>query len=56
MPLPHSGIALAEKIYSLLYNWKIENKLFSITLDNASSNDMFVELLKSQLRLKDTFE
>ena len=53
MPPPHSGIALAEKIYSLLCNWKIENKLFSNTLDNASSNDVFVELLKSQLRLKD---
>ena len=52
MPPPHTGIALSEKIYTFLTDWGIERKLFSLTLDNASSNDCFVELLKSQLNLK----
>ncbi|CAI9301016.1 unnamed protein product [Lactuca saligna] len=32
-------------------SWGIEKKLFSITLDNAASNDVCVELLKNQFRL-----
>ncbi|XP_072951776.1 zinc finger BED domain-containing protein RICESLEEPER 1-like [Typha angustifolia] len=53
MPTPHTGIALSDKIYTLLTEWGIEKKLFSITLDNASANDLFVELLRSQLMLND---
>ena len=52
MPPPHSGIALAKKIYSLASNWGIEKKLFTITLDNASTNDSCVHILKNQLKLK----
>lgn len=52
MPPPHSGVAICQKVYNLLADWKIENKLFAFTLDNASSNDVFVELLRSQLNLK----
>ncbi|XP_020426552.1 zinc finger BED domain-containing protein RICESLEEPER 1-like [Prunus persica] len=53
MPPPHTGVALCEKIYRLLTDWGVKKKLFSMTLDNASSNDTFVELLKGQLNLKD---
>ncbi|XP_059629539.1 zinc finger BED domain-containing protein RICESLEEPER 2-like [Cornus florida] len=53
MSSPHNGVALTEKIYTLLVKWGIEKKLFSITLDNASPNCSFVELLKSQLNLND---
>ncbi|XP_059629599.1 zinc finger BED domain-containing protein RICESLEEPER 2-like [Cornus florida] len=53
MPSPHNGVALTEKIYTLLVEWGIKKKLFSITLDNASSNCSFIELLKSQLNLND---
>ncbi|KAL5576006.1 hypothetical protein UlMin_017705 [Ulmus minor] len=52
MPPPHTGVALSEKIFDLLCGWKIEGKLFSLTLDNASSNDVSVEALRSQLQLK----
>ncbi|KAL5550725.1 hypothetical protein UlMin_000901 [Ulmus minor] len=52
MPPPHTGVALSEKIFDLLCGWKIEGKLFSLTLDNASSNDVSVEALGSQLQLK----
>ncbi|KAL9995206.1 putative transcription factor/ chromatin remodeling BED-type(Zn) family [Helianthus debilis subsp. tardiflorus] len=51
MPPPHTGIALAEKISGLVKSWGIEKKLFSITLDNAYSNDVCVNVLRNQFRL-----
>ncbi|XP_050229246.1 zinc finger BED domain-containing protein RICESLEEPER 2-like [Mercurialis annua] len=52
MPPPHSGVALIEKIFSILTDWGIENKLFSVTLDNASANDAFVSQFRDQLNVK----
>ena len=52
LPPPHSSVALSEKINALLTDWRIEKKLFSITLDNASVNDCFVENLKNQLNFR----
>ncbi|CAH1432736.1 unnamed protein product [Lactuca virosa] len=49
MPPPHNGVCLTETISTLLTNWGIDKKLFTITLDNAASNDTFVNLLKGQL-------
>ncbi|KAL2906112.1 Zinc finger BED domain-containing protein RICESLEEPER 2 [Bienertia sinuspersici] len=51
MPPPHTGVAMAEKIYSLLKDWGIEKKIESITLDNAAANDVFVSCLKNNLDL-----
>ncbi|KAL6540731.1 hypothetical protein OROMI_024614 [Orobanche minor] len=51
MPPPHTGAALAEKVYGLLKEWGIHNKVFSITLDNASNNDSMVDSLKFDLDL-----
>jgi hypothetical protein len=36
----------------MLEEWGIETKVFTITLDNAYSNDICVGLLKNQLNLK----
>ncbi|XP_059436041.1 zinc finger BED domain-containing protein RICESLEEPER 2-like [Corylus avellana] len=52
MPPPHNGISLSDVIYNLLQEWGIENKIFSITLDNASSNDSCVGFLKEKLNMK----
>ena len=52
MPPPHNGISLCEMIYGLLLDWGIEKQLFCMTLDNASVNDVFVDMLKIQLNLK----
>jgi len=49
MPSPHTSIALSEKLYALLCEWGIEYKVFTLTLDNASANDVSVDLLKNQL-------
>ncbi|KAL1298651.1 hypothetical protein AAHE18_18G047100 [Arachis hypogaea] len=45
----HTGFELSSKIFTLLTEWKIDKKIFSITLDNASSNYTCVEHLKSTL-------
>jgi hypothetical protein len=47
MPPPHNGISLCEKTYNILEEWGIQTKVFTITLDNASSNSIFVGLLKN---------
>ncbi|XVF53860.1 hypothetical protein PTKIN_Ptkin05aG0133100 [Pterospermum kingtungense] len=52
MPPPHNDVSLSEKIYALLADWEIDNKLFSITLDNASANDTSVDFLKLQLNVR----
>ncbi|XP_021735189.1 zinc finger BED domain-containing protein RICESLEEPER 2-like [Chenopodium quinoa] len=48
---PHTGIHLCDHVYGLLKEWGIQKNIFSITLDNASSNDVFAENLKGELEL-----
>ncbi|XP_019173487.1 PREDICTED: zinc finger BED domain-containing protein RICESLEEPER 2-like [Ipomoea nil] len=54
MPPPHSGFELSKKVYNCLVYWGIDRKVFSITLDNASANDVMVRLLKQQLLLQNS--
>ncbi|MCH89441.1 zinc finger BED domain-containing protein RICESLEEPER, partial [Trifolium medium] len=51
-PPPHSGRELAKIVYGFLEEWGIEQKIFSLTLDNASSNDNMSELLKEKLLMQ----
>ena len=51
MPPPHDGVSLADKIKSLLCEWGIDKRIFSITLDNASSNNSLVHNLKGHLNI-----
>ena len=51
-PSPHTGITISDKMYKMLCEWGLDFKLFSITLDNASSNEAFVNTLKIQLNLR----
>ncbi|KAI0489235.1 hypothetical protein KFK09_029077 [Dendrobium nobile] len=52
MPPPHDGLALFEKLQQLLIDWKLDSKLFSITLDNASANTVSVDFLRNHLNLQ----
>lgn len=52
IPPPHTGVNLCEKIYSLFLDWGIEKKFFTMTLDNASSNACFINLLIFQLNVR----
>jgi hypothetical protein len=45
-PPSHTRVNLAEKLVSLLKDWGIEKKIFTLALDNASNNDAMVNILK----------
>lgn len=52
LPPPHTGLASALAIFSCLLDWSIKNKISTITLDNASSNDVAVRNLRENFALK----
>ncbi|KAI8538956.1 hypothetical protein RHMOL_Rhmol09G0143500 [Rhododendron molle] len=49
---PHDGETLFRFIKDLILEWNIDKKLFSMVVDNATSNDVMVRLLKSWLKEK----
>ncbi|CAH1432163.1 unnamed protein product [Lactuca virosa] len=51
MPPPHNCASLAERVCGLLKQWRIDKKIVSITLDNASANDSMGNALKFDLNL-----
>ncbi|KAL9691838.1 hypothetical protein QQ045_012265 [Rhodiola kirilowii] len=46
---PHTGDSLVAHVYEELITWHLHDKFFSLTLDNASSNDVLVSQLGSRL-------
>lgn len=44
---PHSGSVISEAISEFLLQWGLQNKVSTITLDNASSNDIAARNLKA---------
>ncbi|KAK2445519.1 zinc finger BED domain-containing protein RICESLEEPER [Trifolium repens] len=49
----HTGVELSGKLFGALKDWGIDRKIFSLTLDNASSNDNMIKKLKQRLNLQD---
>ena len=53
---PHIGIAIEEALVSCLTEWGIRDKVFTLTVDNASNNnracEVFVEYQKHELMLE----
>ncbi|KAG2694267.1 hypothetical protein I3760_08G134200 [Carya illinoinensis] len=54
VPPPHTGLLIADALEKCFQTWGIENKISSITVDNASSNDVAIRILKEDFRLKRT--
>ncbi|XWS75697.1 hypothetical protein CRYUN_Cryun01aG0113900 [Craigia yunnanensis] len=46
IPPPRRGVEIADCIFKCLKEWEIENKVFTISVDNASSNDLAIRILK----------
>jgi hypothetical protein len=46
---PHDGFTLFNALLKCLQEWKLENKLFCITLDNAKNNNNMVGSLRKNL-------
>ncbi|XP_031268523.1 zinc finger BED domain-containing protein RICESLEEPER 2-like [Pistacia vera] len=51
LPPPHSGVAIADAIFKCLMDWGIEAKVHTISVDNASSNDVAVKVLKDNFQV-----
>ncbi|XP_031267001.1 zinc finger BED domain-containing protein RICESLEEPER 2-like [Pistacia vera] len=49
-PPPRSGVAIADAIFKCLMDWGIEAKVHTISVDNASSNDVAVKVLKDNFQ------
>ncbi|XP_040997110.1 zinc finger BED domain-containing protein RICESLEEPER 2-like [Juglans microcarpa x Juglans regia] len=54
VPPLHTGLLIADALEKCFQGWGIENKISSITVDNASSNDVAIRILKDNFRLKKT--
>lgn len=50
MDSPHTGSAMYSTLLDLLDDWGIRDKIFSFTLDNASSNDKMQDYMRETLR------
>ena len=52
MSSPYNGVYLVDKMYDMLKDYGIENKVFSQTLDNTYADDVSIEVLCGQLNIK----
>jgi hypothetical protein len=46
---PHNDIVISQTVFECLVEWKIEDKILTITVDNVSSNDSTITNLKSNI-------
>ncbi|XP_019427048.1 PREDICTED: zinc finger BED domain-containing protein RICESLEEPER 2-like [Lupinus angustifolius] len=49
VPAPRRGVDVADAIFKCLKSWGIDEKVFSISVDNASYNDSCLKTLKENL-------
>ncbi|KAJ1693060.1 hypothetical protein LUZ63_009758 [Rhynchospora breviuscula] len=49
IPYPHTGQAIANLVGKIWTDWKLDGKIFAITLDNSSANDNAVKYLEIKL-------
>lgn len=50
---PHTGDSLAGHIFDELLSWRIHKKIFTISLDNATNNDVVAKMLPDLLMIED---
>ncbi|XP_071924939.1 zinc finger BED domain-containing protein RICESLEEPER 2-like [Coffea arabica] len=49
IPPPHRGVAIASSIFKSAKEWGIEHKIYSISVDNTSNNDVAVIILRDDI-------
>ena len=52
LPPPYSGVSICDALSKCLVDWEIEDKVWTVTVDNASYNDVVVHMLKDNLSKK----
>lgn len=54
VPPPHSGYVIVDSLYKSLVDWGIEDKIGTITVDNAKANDVAVQTLKDSFSIRNS--
>ncbi|XP_021609034.1 zinc finger BED domain-containing protein RICESLEEPER 1-like [Manihot esculenta] len=49
IPSPHTGVVICDVLQKCLVKWGIEDKVWTISVDNASYNDVAIRMLKDNL-------
>ncbi|XP_062150253.1 zinc finger BED domain-containing protein RICESLEEPER 2-like [Alnus glutinosa] len=52
IPPPHSGHIIADALHKCFRDWGIENKIYSITVDNAKANDVAMRHLRDVFNMR----
>ncbi|RZC76944.1 hypothetical protein C5167_001066 [Papaver somniferum] len=52
LPPPHTGENLSAKLFAMIEDWGIEDKVSNITLDNAANNGACAKIMQSRLVAK----
>ncbi|XP_050236367.1 zinc finger BED domain-containing protein RICESLEEPER 1-like [Mercurialis annua] len=52
VPPPHTGVNICDALHKCLIEWEIEDKVWSVTVDNAAYNDVAIRMLKENLSYK----
>ncbi|KAG2706224.1 hypothetical protein I3760_05G094400 [Carya illinoinensis] len=52
IPPPHNGVLIADALQKCFTDWRIENKVSTIIVDNARYNDVALRVLKNVFSLK----
>lgn len=47
VPPPRGGVELADALFKCIHEWGIESKVFSLSVDNATYNDVVIRIMKS---------
>jgi cytochrome c biogenesis protein ResB len=56
VPLPHTGVIIFDALQKCFQDWGIENKISTITVDNARNNDFAIKILKNSFSLKKLYQ
>ncbi|GLT53071.1 hypothetical protein SLA2020_263670 [Shorea laevis] len=52
VPPPHSGVVISDALRKSFVEWGIEDKIFTITADNARPNNVAIRILKDEFELR----
>nr|GLL49900.1 zinc finger BED domain-containing protein RICESLEEPER 2-like [Ipomoea trifida] len=56
IPPPRGGLQISDVIFKCMKEWGIERKVFTITVDNATSNDSTIRYMKDTLQRSRSLE
>jgi hypothetical protein len=56
VPSPHSGVVIANALRKCFIEWGIENKVLTITVNNARANDSAIRIIKDDFELRNELD